>query len=124
MLCRRPRSVRRLALVPPRHRTHARTLFNQVLQTTNRNGSQYRPAAADEKAPALGGYASIEKPGTVAADTVRYVTEEGDHVLVSKSITPTLYQQVVEDQPKVAGSRPVWRRAMRQRPQMPPRLRR
>lgn len=90
-------------LPSPAPGTHARTLFNQVLQTTNRNGSQYRPAAADEKAPALGGYASIEKPGTVAADTVRYVTEEGDHVLVSKSITPTLYQQVVEDQPKVAG---------------------
>lgn len=47
-------------LPSPAPGTHARTLFNQVLQTTNRNGSQYRPAAADEKAPALGGYASIE----------------------------------------------------------------
>ncbi|WP_236534178.1 hypothetical protein, partial [Pseudomonas syringae] len=48
-------------------------------------------------------YASIEKPGTVAADTVRYVTEKGDHVLVSKSTSPELYQQVVDDQPALAG---------------------
>ncbi|MCF5500205.1 hypothetical protein GIV52_19560 [Pseudomonas syringae] len=45
----------------------------------------------------------MEKPGTVAADTVRYVTEKGDHVLVSKSTSPELYQQVVDDQPALAG---------------------
>ncbi|MCF5627824.1 hypothetical protein GIV53_00555, partial [Pseudomonas syringae] len=34
---------------------------------------------------------------------VRYVTEKGDHVLVSKSTSPELYQQVVDDQPALAG---------------------
>ncbi|MDU8609355.1 hypothetical protein [Pseudomonas syringae group sp. 247E2] len=92
-------------LPPPAPGANARTRFNQVLQTSNRNGGQYRPAGADEKAPALGSYASIEKPGTVAADTVRYVTQEGDQVLVSKSTSPELYRQVVEDQPRVAGFR-------------------
>ncbi|MDU8339484.1 hypothetical protein RX909_29120, partial [Pseudomonas syringae pv. actinidiae] len=92
-------------LPPPAPGANARTRFNQVLQTSNRNGGQYRPAGADEKAPALGSYASIEKPGTVAADTVRYVTQEGDQVLVSKSTSPELYRQVVVDQPRVAGFR-------------------
>ncbi|KTB81769.1 hypothetical protein ACTAB9_16190 [Pseudomonas syringae] len=82
---------------------NANTRFNQVLQSSNRNGATYRPASANEKAPALSDYASIEKPGTVAADTVRYVTEKGDHVLVSKSTSPALYQQVVDDQPALAG---------------------
>ncbi|WP_439851361.1 hypothetical protein ACTACG_09355 [Pseudomonas syringae] len=82
---------------------NANTRFNQVLQSSNRNGATYRPASANEKAPALSDYASIEKPGTVAADTVRYVTEKGDHVLVSKSTNPELYQQVVDDQPALAG---------------------
>ncbi|AHG41525.1 hypothetical protein N018_15510 [Pseudomonas syringae CC1557] len=82
---------------------NANTRFNQVLQSSNRNGASYRPASASEKAPALGDYASIEKPGTVAADTVRYVTEKGDHVLVNKSTSPALYQQVVDDQPALAG---------------------
>ncbi|MCF5506027.1 hypothetical protein GIV76_26100, partial [Pseudomonas syringae] len=82
---------------------NANTRFNQVLQSSNRNGATYRPASANEKAPALSDYASIEKPGTVAADTVRYVTEKGDHVLVSKSTSPELYQQVVDDQPALAG---------------------
>ncbi|WP_122613272.1 hypothetical protein [Pseudomonas viridiflava] len=82
---------------------NAKARFTQLLQTSNRNGAQYRPAGANDKAPALTDYTSIEKPGTVAADTVRYVTQDGDHVLVSKSTSPALYQQVVEDQPRVAG---------------------
>jgi len=81
---------------------NANIRFNQVLQSSNRS-STYRPASATEKAPALGDYASIEKPGTVAADTIRYVTEKGDHVLVYRSTSPALYQQVVADQPRLAG---------------------
>ena len=61
---------------------NAKARFTQLLQTSNRNGAQYRPAGANDKAPALTDYTSIEKPGTVAADTVRYITQDGDHVLV------------------------------------------
>ena len=76
-----------------------KTPFTALLKSSEKNAEQYRPASADEKAPALKDYVSIEEPGTVAADTVRYVTQSGDQVLVLKSTSPKLYKQVVEDRP-------------------------
>lgn len=58
----------------------------------------YYPAAPDKTvAPALEDYSTIEEPGTAGADTVRYVTKDGEHVIVSKSTNPVLYKQVVKD---------------------------
>ena len=76
-----------------------KTLFNTVLKSSVKNAEQYRPAPPDEKAPALKDYESIEEPGTVAADTVRYTTQAGEQVLVSKSSNPKLFKQVVDDRP-------------------------
>ena len=73
--------------------------FTAMLKSSEKNAEQYRSASSDEKAPALKDYVSIEEPGTVAADTVRYVTQSGDQVLVLKSTSPKLYKQVVEDRP-------------------------
>lgn len=39
----------------------------------------------------------------MAADTVRFVTQSGEHVLVSKSSNPKLYKQVVQDRPALQG---------------------
>ncbi|WP_226502265.1 hypothetical protein [Pseudomonas sp. MWU16-30317] len=89
--------------VPPAGAPGARARFAQVLKTREREAVQYRPATADEKAPALGDFASIEKPGTVAADTVRFTTRDGEAVIVYKSTSPALYQQVVDVQPKIQG---------------------
>jgi muconolactone delta-isomerase len=80
-----------------------KTLFTTLLKSSVEKADQYRPATADEKSPALKDLKSIEKPGTVAADTVRYVTEDGDHVMVSKSTNPKLYQQIVDAQPALQG---------------------
>ncbi|BBP74663.1 hypothetical protein PHLH7_07670 [Pseudomonas sp. Ost2] len=77
--------------------------FAVLLKTGEQDNAVYRQARPDEKAPALSGYASIEKPDTLAADTVRFVTRDGDHVLVSKASNPGLYQQVVADQKLLPG---------------------
>ena len=90
------------ASVPPAS-ANPKARFTHVLQASAKNNPQYRPATADEKAPDLASYSSIEKPGTVAADTIRFVTQEGDQVLVYKSTSPALYQQVVDDQSRLAG---------------------
>jgi len=87
---------RPLATVP-------KNLFAAVLKTSARLADQYRPATADEKAPALKDYKTIEEPGTLAADTVRFVTQDGQQVMVSKSTNPTLYKQVVEDRAALQG---------------------
>jgi len=79
--------------------TPPKTLFTSVLKSSVKNADSYRPATPDEKAPALKDYQSIEEPGTVAADMVRFVTQGGEQVLVSKSSNPKLYKQVVEDRP-------------------------
>jgi hypothetical protein len=87
---------RPLAAVP-------KNLFAAVLKTSARLADQYRPATADEKGPALKDYKTIEEPGTLAADTVRFVTQDGQHVMVSKATNPTLYKQVVEDRAALQG---------------------
>jgi hypothetical protein len=69
--------------------------FNLALVKSRKN--DYRFAKADESAPRLGDYASIEAPGKSAADTVRYTTTAGDQVIVLKSTSPQLYQQVCDD---------------------------
>jgi hypothetical protein len=83
----------------PLTRTLLKTPFTAMLKSSTKNAEQYRPATTDQKAPALKDYVSIEEPGLVAADTVRYVTQSGEHVLVSKSSNPKLYKQVVADRP-------------------------
>lgn len=94
--------------LPPASGNPVQKRFTQVLQasaskTPASKTPQYRPAAADEKSPGLAGYASIDKPGTVAADTILFTTANGEQVLVYKSTSPALYQQVVEDQSRLAG---------------------
>lgn len=88
---------------PASANTNPKARFTHVLQASAKNNPQYRPATADEKAPDLADYSSIEKPGTVAADTIRFITAKGDQVLVYKSTSPALYQQVVDDQSRLAG---------------------
>lgn len=87
-----PKPLTRGAVAP-------KTLFTSVLKSSVKNADQYRPATPDEKAPELKDYSSIEEPGTVAADTVRYVTQSGEQVLVSKSSNPKMFKQVVDDRP-------------------------
>ena len=85
----------------PRSATVPKVLFTSLLKSSVKNTETYRPSTADEKAPALKDYSAIEEPGTVAADTVRFVTQNGEHVLVSKSTSPQLYKQVVADRTTV-----------------------
>ncbi|WP_288492806.1 hypothetical protein [uncultured Pseudomonas sp.] len=56
-----------------------------------------RAAGPGDKAPALSDYASIGKPGAQGADTVVYVTADGERVLVARSTSPALYEQVLAD---------------------------
>ncbi|MFJ3471013.1 hypothetical protein [Pseudomonas sp. NPDC090201] len=87
-----PKNLTRGAVAP-------KTPFTAFLKSSVKNADQYRPATADEKAPALKDYKSIEEPGTVGADIVRFTTQDGEQVLVSKATNPKLYQQVVNDRP-------------------------
>ncbi|PVZ12521.1 MULTISPECIES: hypothetical protein [unclassified Pseudomonas] len=78
-------------------------LFAKVLESRQRNTATYRPAKVDEKAPGLGEFAEIEKPGQAGADTIRYVTKDGDHVIVSKSTSPDLFKRLEAIQGQVEG---------------------
>lgn len=77
--------------------------FTKVLESRQRSTASYRPAAVDEKAPGLGDFSEIEKPGQAGADTIRYVTKEGDHVIVSKSTSPELFKRLEAIQGQVVG---------------------
>lgn len=57
----------------------------------------YRFATPDAKAPDFNHYVHIEAPDTVANDVIRYVTREGDRVLVLRSSSPELFERVSRD---------------------------
>lgn len=86
------------ASVPPsRERFDSLLLGSQRKQGTAEGHGEYRPAAAEDHAPALGDYRAIGRPGEVAADTIRYETQRGEKVLVLRSTAPTLFEQVKRD---------------------------
>lgn len=62
-----------------------------------KNTADYRPAAADGNAPALADYTRIGPPNEVANDTIRYETRTGDKVIVLRSTSPALFEQVKKD---------------------------
>lgn len=75
--------------------------FDQVLKQirtlSSKPADSYRQARPEESPPRLEQYERIEAPGKVAADTVRYVTRDGEQVIVYRSSTPALYQHVAQD---------------------------
>lgn len=54
-------------------------------------------AGADDSAPNLGDYRSIGPQDGMGAGTITYETKDGQSVLVSQSVNPELYDQVVND---------------------------
>ncbi|MEQ9726503.1 hypothetical protein ABRP29_12790 [Pseudomonas sp. WHRI 8822A] len=81
--------------------------FDQVLKhsrlLSSKPADAYRQAKPEQAPPRLEEYERIEAPGQVAADTVRYVTRDGEQVIVYRSSTPALYQRVVEDHHTLAA---------------------
>lgn len=60
----------------------------------------YRLAGASENAPGLHAYASVDAE-TSRPDIIRYTTQAGDKVIVSRELTPELFDQVTRDQEKL-----------------------
>ncbi|MFF7707068.1 hypothetical protein [Pseudomonas sp. NPDC007930] len=77
--------------------------FSKVLERSESKNATYRPAGPDEKAPGLGDFAEIEAPGTAGADTIRYVSKDGDHVIVAKSTNPDLFNRLEAIREQVQG---------------------
>ena len=91
-------SIPRLSKTPPQS---SETTFDAnlaVAQTKPRkNAADYKPAASDAKAPALADYKSIGPANEVANDTIRYETHSGEQVIVLRSTSPALFEQVKKD---------------------------
>jgi transcriptional antiterminator Rof (Rho-off) len=62
------------------------------------NSPPPREAKADESAPSLFDYKSIEAPGKHGKGTIRYITRDDKEVVVSRANAPKLYEQVLKDQ--------------------------
>lgn len=76
--------------------------FEQFLPQAKRAAQKkdekpYTNAEPDAKAPPLDDYRAIGAPGEVAADTIRFETQAGKRVIVLKSTSPGLYEQVKKD---------------------------
>ncbi|MGY2402211.1 hypothetical protein [Pseudomonas sp. SDO5271_S396] len=79
---------------------NAHSVFNQALskaQSGKPASGVPRQARANDAAPRWEAYKAIEAPGKTAADTIRYTTQDGEEVIVYRSSSPALYEQVVED---------------------------
>ncbi|AMB84608.1 hypothetical protein AWM79_04495 [Pseudomonas agarici] len=91
--------------MPPSSETpKAGSRFEEILKNArisnsgNPNAPAPKEAKADESAPKLFDYKSIEPPEKHGKDTIRYTTNDGKEVVVNRATAPKLYEQVLKDQ--------------------------
>lgn len=92
-------SIQRLSKSPTP--TPSKTFDNSLalarLKPRSESEPGYSAAPRDGKAPDFADYQYIGPPDEVANDTIRYETQDGDRVIVLRSTSPALYEQVKKD---------------------------
>ncbi|MFF7707069.1 hypothetical protein [Pseudomonas sp. NPDC007930] len=77
--------------------------FSKVLERSQNNNGEYRPANADEKIPQSLNEQAIGAPGEVGEGLIRFVDADGNKVIVAEQKNPELFKQLSEDYKTLSG---------------------